>query len=537
MELREQTGTISWKASSKCCFRVALTGAVICLFWLSSTGVRAQLPSASGDEAGWNPNYQAHDQWGCPANGQGGENWTQEDGSGQKPDDGGPKRCFPDTTRGIYAYSDQLNVSGMTEAQIRFAATHYVGGQKQTAAEAAELRAYNPNFLIMDYRLGEMLGYGQCDQNGNPTATNPTYIIDGTWTEEWPGDSTVEPNWFFYYNGSKVYACDQQHYLMNLDDPGWREFYSKQVIKELKDNGDDAVFADSYSVPDYWQDWNPELDYTTWIGSGPPNLETQWSKMIHDFTDYMRTRLRGRWLWIPNVGSWVTTRDTTDYTNVDGAMIEQFADYGNANFLAPADWVTQMDRAMSLVNLNKILIVQSYPGAWGGFNFERQEILASYLLIKGKHTYINLMASAGADPGGQTLQWWPDYNIDLGAPTEALPHDNDINKLWNPNWHVFERRYEKGIVLVNTTYNDTGVITLPHTYYMVVGDGGDTGAVVPADPSNWPTRNKLSYKAVNTIDLAGCNDGNGPPGSSYAFATPCAAILLNKLPSQTPDGQ
>jgi len=408
-----------------------------------------------------------------------------------------------------------MDITPLTAAQIKFFATHYVGGQKQTTAEAAEIRKYNPNFLIMHYRLGEMMGYGTCDANGNPTSDNPVTIIDTNWTTEYATVQPLKPNYFFYYDNSKVYACDQQHYLMNIADPGWRTVYSRAVIKELIDNDDDAVFADSFSVPDEWQDWNPELDYATWLGSGPPNLESQWSGMIHDFTNYMRARLHGQWLWIPNVGSWVTGRDITDYTNVDGAMIEDFVDYGNANFLATGDWQLQMDRALSLINLDKIMIMQSYPAPYGNTTYglpERLFITGSYLLVKGDHTYLNL------DALGMTLAWWPEYSIDLGPPIDPLPKNNDISKFWNANWGVYVRHYAKGMVLVNPINASDGVaptpITLNKTYYEVAGDV-DTSADAEVPANGIPdSGNALTYQAVKGLTV--CND--------------CAAILLDHPP-------
>ena len=153
-----------------------------------------------------------------------------------------------------------------------------------------------------------------------------------------------------------------------------------------------------------------------------PAFETAWAQSMYEFNNYMRAQFAGRWLWIPNAGSWTTTRDTTnEYTNVDGVMIEDFADYSNEKFLYPGDWVTQMDRALSITTLDKILIAQSYPSASGGAFYERQEILASYLLVKGKLTYLNLAAKGEADPGGLTLQWWPDYEINPGPPTDPRP--------------------------------------------------------------------------------------------------------------------
>ncbi len=437
-------------------------------------------------------------------------------------------RIFPDTTDRIIPFSDQLGDGGLTTqgngtaftaAQIQFFATHFAGTQKMTTADAATLRSYNPDLIILHYRLGEMLGYGTCDANGNPTDNNLLGLFDITYVPEYPTVEPVLPNYFYYYDNSKVYACDAQHYLMNIADPGWRADYSKAVIKELIDNDDDAVFADSYSVPDEWQDWTPELDYATWIGSGPPNLETQWSGMIHDFTNYMDAQLHGRLMWMPNVGSWVTTRDITDYTNVDGAMIEDFADYGNANFLATFDWETQMDRALSLINLNKVMIMQTYVAPYGNSSYglpERLFVTGSYLLVKGSHTYLNLAAI------GETIEWFPEYDINLGPPIDPLPKNNDITKFWNANWGVYVRHYAHGMVLVNSINAEDGIaptpITLDKTYYEVVGDVA-TSADVPVPANGIPdSNNQLLYQAVKGLTV--CND--------------CAAILLDQPPPPPP---
>ena len=133
-------------------------------------------------------------------------------------------------------------------------------------------------------------------------------------------------------------------------------------------------------------------------------------------------------------------RDITDYTNVDGVMIEDFAEYGNENFLAPSDWALQMSRAIMLTNLNKIMIYQncsSVPYHHAGY--ERLFDTASYLLVKGNYTYMNMNAAG-------PVQWWPEYNIPIGAPTQALPstvrrhQHNSLRNLRIPD-DIRERQY------------------------------------------------------------------------------------------------
>lgn len=404
----------------------------------------------------------------------------------------GPGRHFPDTTDGIFVFSDQFDTSNLTEAQFEFAATHYVGAQKLLPGAARRLRQDNSNFLVLHYRLGQGLGYRVPDQSCQPTGSY-IQIIDGTWVNEWPGNSVVKPEWFFKYAGApRVYNCNFGWYLMELNDPSWRAWWSNQVIQQLQTNEDDGVFADSYSIPNYGFTWNPPLPV---VDSA---FEQAWATREHNFTDYIRGQFNGRWKWIPNVGAYITTRDPSDYSNVDGVMIEQFAEYGNENYLALGDWQLQMNRVLSLINKNKILIAQTYPT---GYDLnERMFDIGTYLLIKGKRTYVNL-ASWGLD-----VQWIPEYGVNLGPAVDSLP--TDIATYWNPNWNVYVRRYKNGMVLVNPTSTNSGPIDLGAHYYRVEASGG--GPV----SSDGTAPGSLSYVATKSVDV--CSD--------------CAAIILYRQP-------
>jgi len=466
-------------------------------------------------------------------------------------------RCFPNTTNGIFTYSDQIDMDGLTNAQLQFFATNYVGGQKQTAAQAATLRALNSNFLVLHYRLSEFLGYGTCSSATPPvpTTNSPLPIVDtptGDWglewpwsdntttpqtiTTPWPGGAPSELSWYaganapvgsYTYSGSPwVYACGSQHFLMNIGDlspSGWPAFYSGLVLQEMQDNTDDGVFADSFSIPTLFGGFTPSLP----LQGTDPAFEQTWATNMHAFTDYMRTQFAGNYLWIPNVGDWVYASDPTDYTNVDGAMIEFFAEYGagsgTPSFLAPADWATQMSRDISLANLNKIVIMQDYPSAAPSASYERLFDAASYLLVKGNYSYLNMNATG-------PVQWWPEYNIPIGTPIEALPSTTGTSTNAVAGFQMtsgsgatyYQRAYSNGIVLVNPAASDTGLINLGQTYYMAVNDPDPNQGVVPAD--GVPT-GQINYAAVSYVDLAPC------PTINQAGSGNCAAILLSNAPT------
>ena len=58
---------------------------------------------------------------------------------------------FPDSGGRIALLVDQLPFS-MSDAQLRFAATHYVGTQKLFLPETQNLRTLNPAFVVLHVR-------------------------------------------------------------------------------------------------------------------------------------------------------------------------------------------------------------------------------------------------------------------------------------------------------------------------------------------------------------------------------------------------
>ena len=139
-------------------------------------------------------------------------------------------------------------------------------------------------------------------------------------------------------------------------------------------------------------------------------------------------------------------------------MIEGFG-----HGLAPGDWMLQQQRAWLLASRGKIVIAQSYP------TNARQRLfdVASYLLIHGARTYVNLQTTTQPE-------WWPEYDLDLGAPITAP----DVTLA------LSTRKFERGVVFVNGGFGSEKIGFVQPTVRLVPQGGG----VVPANgvvPSSW----------------------------------------------------
>ncbi len=326
----------------------------------------------------------------------------------------GGRAPIPNTSGAVHVWDDQLPDT-MTDAQVRFLARHVDGTQKVSLQTARRLRAVNPGFLVLHYRLG--IGDGPVP-----------FRIGARWASDYGAVTKHEP-WFWHQGGRRVYQPQWRWYLMDPDS-GWRSYWARRVLYEAGLLGDDGVFADSLSVPQYLgaDSFRPPLQY--FVG------EAAWTARIDRFMRYEHQRLRGHLWFIPNAGSWITTRDRTDYSIPDGVMIEGFAEGGASSYYALSDWRLQMNRVLGLVRRGRVVLAQSYLGA-ADMN-ARGFVLGSYLLVKGTHTFLNMDL-------GIEAQWFPEYSVRLGPAAGGVPSSIDALR----QGPLYVRRFAHGLVAVN----------------------------------------------------------------------------------------
>ncbi|HPC82136.1 MAG TPA: putative glycoside hydrolase [Thermoanaerobaculaceae bacterium] len=406
-------------------------------------------------------------------------------------------RPWRDTTRGVHVFNDQLPPN-MSPALLRFCVTHYDGTQKMLRSDADALRALDPSFLILHYRLGHALGYRAADASCQPTGDWLGIIEGNAWVREWPGDSVVVESWLAHHpetGGQRVYNCDWGWYLAAVHDPGFQAFWRGEILRQLAANDADGLFMDSLSVPNYLG----HDHYRPVLPAVDEAFETTWAQRIAAWLAWLKGQLAGQAWIVPNVGAWNTSRETTDYSAADGLMVEGFAMDGNASPYAADDWGLQLDRVLGFTRAGKTLLAQTYvDGAQ-----ERLFTLGSYLLVKGSRTYLNFETSDAPD-------WWPEYDVPIGAP--LAPPAASIEALRSSVPGVYTRAFDNGSVWVNPAPSWDGgqvrTVTFPSPRYLAEFSGG--GEVTP----NGETTARVTYRQVSQVTLQ--------PAS--------AAVVLDTLP-------
>ena len=379
-----------------------------------------------------------------------------------QPNDAGLKRPYPDTNATIALLVDQLPT--MNAAQMTFATTHYVGTEKQLLSVTQQLRALNPNFLVLHYHLA----FWQ-------SAPATTFIVDGkTWGNDYP-TVTQNETWFWHNTqNQRVTSTADQKLLMNISVPAFATYWESSLETQVADGDYDGIMFDSAS---------PALLQGECGGSGA-NQDSRLAGTAAASTTF--TELGGKtWIqawnaWmaqldaqlaakgimlIPNTSAFVTGWDTTDYTVTHGIFSEGFADRS----WAVSDWTASTNYMLKLASLDKIMILQNYLSSASDVA-TRMYYLGNYLLVKGHHTYLDYFAQG-------PLEWYPEWGVDLGAPTSAATTDVTTLK----SGGVYRRDFAKGSVLVNPTSSPVGV-QLGGTYNLVVPTGGgavDTSGTAP----------------------------------------------------------
>jgi hypothetical protein len=391
---------------------------------------------------------------------------------------GGRTRNFPDSAGNILILSDQLPDS-MTDAQYNFAAQHYAGCMKMRLSMTRILRKYNPNFIMLHYRLA----HGAGTQN---------IVIGDEWSSYW-NDVNPHENWFIHItrgnsssgrvrNGEwDWYYTDPSGNIEGAGSNGWKEYFVLATLNEMRAGECDGTFGDSCGLPFSLAEW-PD-----WL-SGTNPLST-WCTHVNTYIQYVTNSYAAqpeRFYFIPNAGALVTSWDNvTDYSLADGVMVEGFSEWGDPPLNGElGDFQLQMNRILELERAGKIVIMQTYPTITD--MRARMFAVGCYLLIKGHYSYINLVGD-----GDMAVFWFPEYDVDIGTFINEPPED--IESL-RTSEGIYRRDYSNGLVLVNPTAG-TVTVNLGGTYRQVTANGG--GYV----PDNGVPTGNLFYTDVTSLTL------------------------------------
>ncbi|MEZ5670546.1 MAG: putative glycoside hydrolase [Alphaproteobacteria bacterium] len=377
---------------------------------------------------------------------------------------------WPATRTGIMPFSDQFGQ--VTDAQLRFAATHFAGVQKMTASQTAVLKAANPAFIVLNYRLGNGIGID-------------TLIVEGDrWVPEYPGDAALQEQWFWHdpATGRRVVNTDWGWYLMNVGDAGWRAWYHDTVLAQLRMNGNDGVFLDSINVPNFLgaaEAWEPDLP------AYDPPFEAMWTEMIRGHIAYLAGHELGRYLLVPNVGGWINGREDMSYFDeADGVWVEGFALWGDDAPLPEGDWQLQLNRVLRATRNGQAVITQSYVDG----DRARTFATGSFLLAKGDHSYIILQ-------GGAAMDWPAQYEIPIGAPVDRPAGDI---RTYDPDGDgVYVRQFDNATVYVNARGPDDGGrrVSIQTAGWLALAEGSGRVEVDGSEAS------AVGYRQVDRIEL------------------------------------
>ncbi len=437
------------------------------------------------------------------------------------------KRFLPSTKRWNLVWADQIVPNWVTQGQVEFAARNYIGTQKIFANQAEQFRNFNPNFLVIIYHLAAGLNPAKNSDCPDPknhggedfigvvapegyVAEYPTHFIPWLENNSIPLNSQKFESMFQHYDTiryeNRVWHSDP-YWLMNINNSDWQQYICDITLEWMKGNSNEGCFFD-VAVETNCSLYNPKKgnpepgNFEWWESPHYPAGYSNTVKTRQDFAQWMNAGFSTYfkkiykafhsgaqdYLVIPNVDQMVTTvydpvwlDGSNGEQAVDGAMIESFGGYTGFDM-----WQTLERSFRHLTSRGKILIAQFYNAS----DYERLRRTGMYMLIKNENSYINILSGGG-------VEWYPEYEIDLGSQTQ-LPDMFDELRVAGNGWRsLWKRDYEKGMVLCNTSDDVINYSLDGEGWQKIVTTGGG-----PVSDEGIPESQKTEYKETGrSIDI------------------------------------
>ena len=461
---------------------------------------------------------------------------------------------MPSTKRWNLVWADQIVPGNFSPARVKFAAEHYVATQKIWADQAAQFRAFNPNFLVIIYHLAAGLNPLHNDDCPDPKSNKGSGFIGDVTPKRYDSEyKDYFETWLTSHSiteGSSRYEAMFQHYdqldslhrvwhqdpawLMNLANDDWRSYMGDICLDWMKGNSDEGCFFD-VAVETNSSLYNPKagdpapVNFDWWAPPHGPAGEASQTQDRPAFSKWMNQKYLGCYqniykrfhtaaedfLVIPNTDQMVTTVYDPVWTDgdangetIDGAMMESFGGYKGQDM-----WQTLERGLRHITGRGKILIAQFY----GVDSVERLRRTAMYMLIKNENSFLNIMNANG-------VEWYPEYEIDLGDQS-PLPKSLDALRVVGQDWHsVWARDYARGKVFCNTSDAaiQVDVPSIGKWSQIITGGGGkvnDDGLVQRQQISYVPVSGKITIPASSGVILKRQDTASGVKNPSHPKTT------------------
>ncbi|RLF57289.1 MAG: hypothetical protein DRN27_08090, partial [Thermoplasmata archaeon] len=191
----------------------------------------------------------------------------------------------------------------------------------------------------------------------------------------------------------------------------------------------------------------------------PDNFsQERWKQATRTALQYIKTKLSDKLVVFNGVGWYNDEEQNLNVT--DGGLWEVWAFRPTLNrYLGEEEWKRALEMTQQYKDNKKIVLVSKKPGLTEDIQ-TRMFLLSSYLLVNNKNVSLQ-MIDYSYSPNGK-MQYYPEYDIDLGMPLGDYTEHNGI----------YKREFEKGIVLVNPDNSQSKSYSLDKEYSEVNPVGG-----------------------------------------------------------------
>ncbi len=390
------------------------------------------------------------------------------------------------TVLGFASFSQQI-INGIrvsyyvTDAQIEFINRHYNYVITPYLSDEIRNKIVGPELLLYRSIQGVWENFSQFDYDFINSNENMFCHTDSLIQDTSTRILTIWGSWLM--DGNDFVDPDEPDALHH-----WINYYAITASGQVITFSYDGLFIDSAGH---------KIGPGALYGKMPWDYsDTAWRNGRYAALAYIKSKLPDNLVIFNGLHSDNGADSSLNFT--DGGMWEDFTyDINDGHYKGIDKWLKAINCMESNHDSSRLVLVIKKPELTNDIQ-ARVFSTASFLLISNQNTALSLSDYAQQN----TLQYYPEYEIDLGAAVSDLEITDDS---------LFIRTFEKGKVIVNPNETETKNFETEKKYYKIIPSGG---GVIDTT---------LQYDGFLTYELPDTSTMTIPPVSALILMDTAAA--------------